>query len=239
MSARQFRGKTCVYCSSRPAVTGDHVFARGFFLPTARANLPQVPTCDHCNNVKSHIEQYLASVLPFGGRHQHRAEHLEMFVPRRLEKNQRLHRSLAEGRTTAITFERGEHRQAMVVPIDGERVCELFGMIARALVWYEWSACLGPDDGSTTTFLTSRGEVYFEKLLNSAVPSRLVHKGVGADTFRYWGAHVDGVPSMSIWKFQIFGGAQLAGDSKNPMEKASAIGVITGPRRLVEDPPRR
>lgn len=238
MSARQFRGHVCVYCSVRPAVTGDHVFARGFFLPTARDHLPQAPACDHCNNLKSRLELYVASVLPFGGRHAHSKEHLQNLVSPRLEGNRRLHRTLAEGRAVAEVFDGVQPRRTMTIPIDSSRVCELFGMIARALVLQEWGAYFGAEDGATATFLTKRGEVYFEKLLNSASADRTTHKEVGDGTFRYWGAHVEGSPSKSIWKFQLFGGAQLAGDLAHPMEIASSVGVITGRRKVVEPPPR-
>ena len=45
---------------------GDHVIARGFFLPSERGELPQVPACKQCNNEKSRIEHHLTTVLPFG-----------------------------------------------------------------------------------------------------------------------------------------------------------------------------
>ena len=57
MSARLFRGMLCVYCSERSAFTGDHIFARGFFVKRARANLPQVPTCELCNGRKADLER--------------------------------------------------------------------------------------------------------------------------------------------------------------------------------------
>jgi hypothetical protein len=44
-------------------------FARGFFVETRRDRLPKVPACQPCNQVKSGLEHYLATVLPFAGRH--------------------------------------------------------------------------------------------------------------------------------------------------------------------------
>jgi hypothetical protein len=43
--SKKFKGKTCAYCGEREAITGDHVFAREFFLPSDRADLPQAPIC--------------------------------------------------------------------------------------------------------------------------------------------------------------------------------------------------
>jgi 5-methylcytosine-specific restriction endonuclease McrA len=74
--SKKFKGKTCAYCGEREAITGDHVFAREFFLPSDRADLPQAPICGECNNEKSKLEHYLTTVLPFGGRHPASAENL-------------------------------------------------------------------------------------------------------------------------------------------------------------------
>jgi hypothetical protein len=81
--------------------TGDHVFARSFFLEHRRENLPKVPACTVCNNEKSKLEHYLATVLPFGGRHDDAHRNLEELVPSRLGGNARLHRELAEGQEIA------------------------------------------------------------------------------------------------------------------------------------------
>ncbi len=69
MGSKRYRGKRCVYCGRDGAAdTGDHVIARGFFLPSERDQLPQVPACNQCNNEKSRIEHHLLTVLPFGTR---------------------------------------------------------------------------------------------------------------------------------------------------------------------------
>ena len=75
--SKRFKGKICAYCSTRPAVTGDHIFARAFFLEDKRDNLPQAPACAECNGLKSTLEHYLTTVLPFGGRHPGASENLE------------------------------------------------------------------------------------------------------------------------------------------------------------------
>jgi hypothetical protein len=49
--SKKFKDKTCPYCGGAGiSTTGDHIFARAFFLNARRANLPQVAACDACND---------------------------------------------------------------------------------------------------------------------------------------------------------------------------------------------
>src|SRR3546814_239226 len=59
--------------------------------------LPQVSACEPCNRDKSQLEHYLLSVLSFGGNHPASSAILAGEVPRRLEKNRKLHTELANG----------------------------------------------------------------------------------------------------------------------------------------------
>src|SRR3989442_1792736 len=93
----KFKGQICVYCGKAQATTADHVICREFFLVKHRGHLPQVPACLPCNNEKAALENYLTVVLAFGGRHSHAAENLSTMVPKRLQKNAKLHRELAAG----------------------------------------------------------------------------------------------------------------------------------------------
>lgn len=65
--SKKYKGKLCAYCGRADADTADHVFAKEFFLPPHRDNLPKVPTCSRCNGHKSKLEHYAVAVLPFGG----------------------------------------------------------------------------------------------------------------------------------------------------------------------------
>jgi hypothetical protein len=66
--SKKYINKPCAYCVGNLSSEADHVFARGFFLPDDRDNLPKVPTCRECNKKKSELEHYLTTVLPFGAR---------------------------------------------------------------------------------------------------------------------------------------------------------------------------
>src|SRR5262249_11320440 len=117
MPPPKFRDKTCVYCTTRPATTEDHVVARAFFLAERRGNLPAVPACQPCNNAKSRLEHSLATVLPFAGRHADAAANLQQeVVQRRLAENQALHRKLAAGMSRDWTSEAGVYRPSLTLP---------------------------------------------------------------------------------------------------------------------------
>src|ERR1700733_6597816 len=125
---KKYKGKTCVYCCTpNVSQTGDHVVARKFFLDRRRRDLPKVPACTPCNTAKSGLETYLTSVMPFGGLHPNAHETLSSMLPRRLEKNPTLHRSLAEGtRYSSLAAAAGSASpSAMTVAPDSELLKKL------------------------------------------------------------------------------------------------------------------
>src|SRR5262249_47802544 len=154
--SKRFRGLLCAYCSQRPAVTGDHVFAREFFLKTQRANLPQVPTCDQCNGEKSKLEHYLTAVLPFGGRHADDLANLSQMVEPRLAKNKKLHRRLAQHSTRVWTrTESGLHAPSTALPFEAEHLVELFKYIVRGVLFYHWNVRLTEEHFCEVNLLAS------------------------------------------------------------------------------------
>ena len=124
--SKRFRGIFCAYCAKEMATTGDHVFAREFFLESGRAKLPQAPACADCNNQKSKLEHYLTAVLPFGGKHADASTILGSMVPKPLRRNQKLHRHLSDEFT-------GD-----AIPVGGDKLERLFALIALGFVWYHW-----------------------------------------------------------------------------------------------------
>ncbi|MCP3872263.1 MAG: hypothetical protein GY699_03790 [Desulfobacteraceae bacterium] len=95
--SKKYLNKICAYCAESVSTAGDHVFAKKFFLEDKRSNLPQVPVCDKCNTDKSKLENYLMTILPFGGRHEDAHKNLTEMAPKRLAKNTRLHKKLSAG----------------------------------------------------------------------------------------------------------------------------------------------
>ncbi len=222
----------CVYCSDRRAVTGDHVFARSFFIERARGNLPQVPTCDVCNNAKSNFERYLTALFPFGGRHADAQDNLAMLVPGRLVNNVRLARELNAGRHRIWHREEGVYRPSMALPVDSVQVCSLFALIARALAWYHWQAYLSAEHASEAMFLSAFGREYFNRLFSMNAKNR-VHQDLGNATVSYRGVQAIDTPQLTLWRITFYGGIMFAGDPQQPSEMSTEFGAITGPRRLV------
>src|ERR1700760_4881633 len=93
MSARRFRNRPCVYCTD-PAVTGDHVIARKLFFVEDRANLPQVPVCERCNDEKGQLERYMLIALPMGNINREGKRYFHELLKRRLEKDRALARKM-------------------------------------------------------------------------------------------------------------------------------------------------
>lgn len=232
MSSKRFKGKLCVYCSDRPSVTGDHVFAREFFLPEVRANLPQVPVCDRCNNDKSKLEHYLTALLPFGGRHAHAHENLATQVPGRLAKNQRLAREVIAGRGRIWHLEGGIVQPTMTVPIDPHRTCELFAQIGRGLAWYHWGTYLQPGQISEALFLSNFGREFFARIFSMNAANRVQHN-LGKGTVSYSGVQAADTPQLTLWRVHFYGGMVLSGDPQAPNAIATEIAIVIGPKRIV------
>lgn len=232
--SKKFKGKTCVYCGTATSETADHVFALEFFLPSQRTNLPKVPACVACNNAKSKIEHYLATVMPFAGRHGDANQNLSQMVPGRLAKNARLHRSLQDGMGQAWSQENGIIVPAMTLPLDSDRVGELFAYITKGLLWHHWKVILDPaKTGVWSGYLNSDGVAVHRSLLALNSPAR-VNVNLGNGTFAYEGAQGTDIPEMSVWLFTPYGGMQLSGDPDRPEEVTTTIGAVTATKAGLE-----
>ncbi|MEP1216688.1 MAG: hypothetical protein ABJM11_16660 [Marinobacter sp.] len=231
MGSKRFKNKTCAYCSVQAAVTGDHVFAREFFLKEHRANLPQAPTCDRCNNEKSKLEHYLTALLPFGGRHKHSGQNLTSQVPKRLDKNQRLHRELREGQSGVRHIQGDKALNTFALPIREGAIEALFEYIVKGLVWHHWRIYLDQQFPVQALVLSDHGREYFDRELFSKSAAQRVFENLGDSTVIYEGSQGVGRPEITVWRFHIYGGIILA-DGEHIM--ATEIGAISGPKRVIE-----
>jgi hypothetical protein len=229
--SKRFKGKTCVYCAAAPStMTGDHVFAREFFLDVHRANLPKVPACETCNNEKSKLEHYLTAVLPFGGRHTDSAKNLSTLVAPRLARNAKLYNSLSAGRGQTWSREGGLLVPVSTLPIEGDRIGRLFELIIKGLLWHHWNVILKPGrHGLWAGILTTTGiqvhRAFFAMNGNARISANL-----GDGTFTYEGLQGTDIPEMSVWVFNVYGGLKLSGDPQSPHEECSIIGGVTATR---------
>jgi hypothetical protein len=228
--SKKFKGQRCAYCSKREAVTGDHIYAREFFLPSARANLPKAPICAECNHEKSKLEHYLTAVLPFGGRHADASENLASMVPKRLGKNAKLHRHLMAGQQIVSVSDReGKSEETIAIPFDGAKLEQLFSMIARGLVWYHWHVYLEQGYEVQTHTVTAYGlKRYEEELFRKNVRAR-VNGNLGNGTFAYEGVQAVDDPAITVWKFRIYGGLASYEDKISPEMLGSHLVSMTAP----------
>ena len=229
--SKRFKGKPCVYCVERQSTQPDHVFAREFFLPGRRDNLPKVPACAPCNHDKSKLEHYLTSVLPFGGRHLDANTHLAQMVPGRLAKNQALHRRLAAMQSRVWTREGSIHIPATTLPFDSDKVDELFRYIVKGMAWHHWRVLLAPEAGVWAGGLSRAGRELHGQLL--AMNGKRVSGNLGEGTFNYEGLQSPDSPKVTVWTFSIFGGIIVSGDPDEPHPEPLAIGGISATKEAL------
>jgi hypothetical protein len=206
------------------------VFAREFFLASHRSNTPKVPACSACNGRKSILEHYAATVLPFGARHPAALTNLQTMVPKRLARNAPLSARIREGMHQVLM----RHPDGLVVPtgvvpIDSDRIEELFDLIGRGLLWHHFGALLGVRDVVTVTLLNGGGERFFEEQFFAPCRGKVLTCNLGEDTVIYQGLQASDCPQGSVWRIRLYGGLQLASSAGGVDSVASTIGVITGP----------
>lgn len=229
--SKKYRNRTCGYCAE-PSTCRDHVIARQFFLERDRGNLPQVPSCDECNREKAALEHYLASVLPFGGRHAGGLENLREMVPKRLARNAPLRKELRLAQRRVWSQESGD----LMVPVTGlnvdhEKVLALYRWIARGLMFFHWHVRLTDAHDVTALALTRAGEEAFDRLLGARNVRARVSENLKSGTFCYESAQAAENPSMTAWRFTMYGGLQFV-DPNIPGATSKRIGVVTGPRSI-------
>lgn len=231
--SKKFKGKLCVYCAEASSTSSDHVFAREFFLLADRLGLPKVPACDQCNNKKSELEHYLASLLPFGGRHRDALATLETMVPKRLRKNARLHRKLAQELGTAWSQECGGlYLPVLTLPIDIGRLERLFSLIVKGLLWHHWQTYITRDYFVKVSLLTKAEEKFVDERFFSLSARARVEVNLGNDTFSYEGIQGVDCPQVTVWRLCVYGGVRFGGDAEAPSQVSSRVGVVTGPKSI-------
>lgn len=232
---KKFRGQLCVYCCKLKSQTGDHVVPRSFFAVEHRANLPKAPVCDACNMRKSRLENYLSTMLLFGGKLPNSDRRLAELGPKRLAKNRKLHELVASGAERAWfrDGDSGYFVEEMLVPFDSEKLTDYMAMVARGLLWHHWKATLDEALTSAAICVTQEGEKLMDQnfLLRSASQ---VQGNLGSGTLVYRGAQAIDNPRVSFWKASLFGDAVFAGDPRAPFERLSKIVMVTGSRTLIE-----
>jgi hypothetical protein len=146
------------------------------------------------------LEAYFTSVLPFGGRHDNALANLTDNVPKRLEKNQKLHRTLASGQSRVWSRElSGVLVNAMAIPLDEERLEELIALMVRGLMFHDWGVALGLDMMVQALSLNKRGETFFDHYTRMNAKQR-ARGNIGGDALQYDGAQDVDNDAVSFWQ---------------------------------------
>jgi hypothetical protein len=233
--SKAYKGKTCVYCCTpRSSETADHVVATAFMPVNKREDLPKVPACVKCNGIKSRLEHYAATVLPFGGQHGDANAILTTMVQPRLEKNLPLARDLNAGlRHHLVTGDWGKTwHEAGTMPFDGERVARWYMMVMKGLAHWHWQIEL-PDAecGIHGSFFTQVGEELVQRFFMGRARAQRVNGNLGDGAFVYEGVQWAEDPRLTFWRMSLYG-AVLADDKNAPHERPSAFYGATAPRGM-------
>jgi hypothetical protein len=237
MPSKRFQNRPCIYCTAVPATTADHVMARQLLPKDARANLPKVPACQACNNTKSQIEHYLATVLPFASRIPAAKRELTDNVPKRLARNVKLHREIKANHGRGWSVERsGIILPTMTIPVDSEKLNAYIGYLVRGLMWHHWQVLLDKDHFVDVLCLTHTGEKFFDHLSRWR-GSRRLEETIGNGALSYMAIQGTDRLEISVWVLSLFNGLKVAGSDHK--EQASRWGVMTGPIATQEVVERR
>lgn len=195
------------------------------------ANLPQVPACAACNNAKSADEHYLATVLPFGGNHLASSAILELDVPRRLAKNQRLHRELAASQTDIWLNLGGGIESTIGFSIEADRVVRYARWMIQGLHAHHWEPVpKGTWVGAGV--LTPAGQKFQLGFMNMG--GLRLRGDIGHGLFSYAALRSFEKPYISAWWLRLFGGVMLGGDPNVPGFASLDLFGLIGPRPTPE-----
>lgn len=216
------------------STTADHVFPREIFQKEHRDKLPKVPSCAECNNKKSKLEHYLLSVLPFGATHPNAQIALSVDVPKRLEKNRRLHREINKGfGYTYIPIKTSILEKRLTLTLNSNVLHEFIGYVGRGLIWHHWSKYL-PQSCSYMAFTPSPSGLDFVNSLFNLSSNLRVNVELGDKAVIYKGVMSEHDDGVSIWAIQLLGGITLADEYYNHVFNNSFVAMITGSNETLE-----
>lgn len=153
-------------------------------------------------------------------------------VPARLAKNSGLFMALKRGlKSVFISHNGGSWQPEMSIPLDGERLIQLFELIAKGLAHWHWGIYLPSEMYLVkSAFVTSPGCELFEGLLARNAKNR-VQESLGNGEFVYEGMQSAECPELTIWRMSLYG-VVVGGDSRSPMGKYSDVYTLTAPKRM-------
>lgn len=236
MGSKRWKGKTCVYCAvPESSEDPDHVVARGFFPLDKRDNLPQVPSCKPCNNLKSRIEIDLQASIPLASRVDGAKKFAEEMVAPRLRKNQRLARHLNKGAKFEYANIDGQSTPSFTIPFDHDSAVALYKMIAKGLAFHHWGVVIPDADVMVEAgFLTPFGVSTIERVFTTTNCNSTGVVELGDRVFTYLGTQDRENPTLTVWRFAMYDSVVSAEDEAGSEVISSNAYVITAPRTINE-----
>lgn len=205
---KTWRKQPCAYCVDRKAQGCDHIFARSFFPPESRDNLPQAPACDPCALRKSKLETDLSGCLPFAANHADAIALLNL-TPDKVAGNSKLKRTLeAQGARVDLAERSIDLREVDDLQFDADGLVPLFEMIVRGLYWFHWRIHLATDFEAKARAFPSKAAAPALNLFTLPAGAR-VEGNVGNGAFLYQGMRAKDNNNASLWRFRILGGVVL------------------------------
>ncbi len=141
----------CAYCGLRPGTTRDHVIPKGLFPKPRPQSIITVPVCALCNNAKSQDDDYLRDMLVIDFQtegHPIAQQILKGPMIRSAARNKsRVARAaqLASGRIPIRTPSGLYIGNAVVIPLESDRLQRIFATIVRGLTFHFHQRRLPPD----------------------------------------------------------------------------------------------
>lgn len=195
-------------------------------MPNDRQNIPKVPACIECNGVKSKYEHYIATVLPFGGRHGQAKENLTTMVPKRISKNRNLLYNLRE------SFQKRQNQsfpEELGTPIDfdHETLIEWFKYVGFGLMWHEFDHLVPPSYQIDVIALSDFGETKFRLFFN--YDGFRIKRTIGADVVRYEAIASKSDIGVGAIMLDLYNEALFIDNATDTGVTASKFGIMVGP----------
>ena len=179
-------GTRCVYCSTAPADTADHVPPKCMFAKENRSNLISVPACLECNKSFSKDDEYLRLALTMDEKSLEfpDAKEASGITLRSMQRPEhyKLLESMMRNVESVIVKDRGISRIKQAYRFDGLRINGTISRIIRGLSWHENKEILPP----SYEVYTIR---YEHRSIQSNIPAMkefdLIHAHCVANGIRY------------------------------------------------------
>jgi hypothetical protein len=233
--SKRSKGKTCVYCDKiGTSTTKDHIIAKEFLPINERDNIPQAPSCVKCNNDKSKLEHYAASILPFGSQTYYAKDMLKNAVPRRLVKNAKLQREIKNlSKLVWTNSDGGILLRTLSLPLNARPIANLLKYTVRGLYYYHWKTVLPQDHGVYIRSFSAKGLLEFRHIFSSINSENHITNSIGNGGFVYRCTRNNDDKGISAWEMSFYNGEMMFGKGPDGKPQQVYYCGFTGPEENI------